>query len=627
MGLLVRQSFDERFVKKLQEIESKYGHEIFDIDGIGAEHLDINTFARKFFTKKVVADVSSDANANVDDDSVLSFEYEFTKSIQKLNGYYIIWKKIVESFGVKRANKLLELSINGALKIHDLHMSLKPYCYAFSLEPLIIYGMPFIKKVKIRPCRHFSSYINHIIQFTAYTSNQLAGACAYPDLFIFMDWFARKDFGENYLEYQNYRKEVEQNLQSMIYSWNFPFRGSQCAFVNTNLYDKYFMEDLFTNTVYPDGSKPNFESITKLQEFYMRWFIEESKDQTFTFPINTVTFYKNEKGEIPDKKFLSLVSELNAYNGAFNIFTGELGVLSSCCRLRNDAKQIEYTNSFGAGGVSIGSSRVVTINLPRIAYQAEDDNDYFKILEYNAKAAQDILMAQRKILQENIDKNKLPLYTHNFMFLQKQFMTVGYIGANEACELQGYDIIDEQGTEFVTKIFNKINYLNEQRTKEDGNIRNLEQIPGESAAYNLAEKDKLLFSGHEYKLYANQYIPLWKNVDIEDRIRMQGQFDSLNSGGAICHLNSTESLDKDQMQTLIEFAASKGVTYFAVNVAQCRCNTCGKLFIGNFKKSPCHDAATTHYLRVVGFLTPVENWSPPRREEYEVRQFYSKNEF
>lgn len=625
MGLLVCQSFDDRFVKKFQEIESKYGHKIIDTDGIGQDNLDINTFAKKFFKEKNIADISTDANSNVDDTSVLSFEYEFTKAIQKLNGYYIIWKNCMEMYGIKRANKLLELSLNGALKIHDLHLSMKSYCYAFSLTPLIMYGMPFIKKVKIKPCKHFTSFINHIIQYTAYTSNQIAGAAAFPDLFIYMDWFARKDYGENYLENNDISIIIKQNLQSLIYSWNYPFRGSQSAFINTNLYDKYFLEDLFSNILYPDGTTPNFDSIKKLQEFYMRFFVEESKHQTFTFPINTATFFRNKTGDVPDREFLDLVSELNCYNGAFNIFTGELGVLSSCCRLLNDSKQIQYTNSFGAGGVSIGSSRVVTLNLPRIALQSEDDDEFFKNLEYNVKAAQDVLLAHRKIVCDNIERGKLPLYTHNFMHIQKQFMTIGYIGLNESCELQGYDITTEKGIDFVYKIFNKINLLNEQKVKEDGLIRNLEQIPGESAAYNLAEKDKILFANHNYKIYSNQYIPLWKNVDIEERIRMQGLFDKHNSGGAICHLNCTDSLDENQMKKLIEYSAKKGVTYFAINIAQCRCSLCGKLFIGNFEKSPCHNADTIHYLRVVGFLTPVENWCPSRREEYKTRQFYNKS--
>ena len=244
--MLVRQSFDDRFVNKLKEMENKYGLEMFELDGIGPDKLDINRFSRNFFAKKVIADVSADGNANVDDDSILSLEYEFGKSMQKLNGYYILWKNMVEDdrYGIKRVNKVLEMALNGSLKIHDQHMMLKPYCYAFSLEGLVSKGLPFIRKVKIGHPKHFKSFINLVIQFTAYASNQLAGAEAFPDLFIYMDWYARKDYGENYHDNEDVMYSIREELQSLVFSWNFPFRGSQSAFVNVNLYDDYFLQDL-----------------------------------------------------------------------------------------------------------------------------------------------------------------------------------------------------------------------------------------------------------------------------------------------------------------------------------------------------------------------------------------------
>jgi len=626
--MLIRQSFDDRFVVKLNELKEKYGLEMFELDGIGPSKLDINNFAKKFFKTNVVADVSVDGNANVEDNSILSLEYEFSKALQKLNGYYIIWKKATENpkYGIKRANKLIELCINGTLKFHDLQFALKPYCYAFSLAPLIEKGMPFIKKVKIGPPRHFKSFINLVIQLTAYASNQMAGATAFPDLFIYMDWYARKDFGENYLDNEENKRIIEQELQSLIYSWNFPFRGSQSSFTNVNMYDKFFLKDLFEGFIYPDMTNPNLESVAKLQEFYMKWIVEESKKQVFTFPVNTVTLYKDDTNEIPDKNFLNTISELNCYNGIFNIYTGPLGSLASCCRLRNNTNQVkEYYNSFGVG-VSIGSHRVVTINLPHLAHESEDNNDFMKNLDYTTRAAQDILDIHRDIIVDNINRGKLPLYTHGFMHLERQFSTIGFIGINEACEILGYDILNTTGSKLATDMLNKMNDLNAARTKEDGRLRNIEQVPGESAAVMFAKKDKLLFTDQKHVMYGNQYIPLWKNVNVEDRIKAQGLFDSMCGGGAICHINLTDSIEPNQMQKLIEHSAKKGVIYFAVNMNNARCDTCGKIYIGKFDKSPCHNATMTNFLRVVGFLTPVTCWIPERREEYKLRQFYGKTQ-
>ena len=628
--MLIRQSFDSRFVDKLKEIENKYSVSMMELDGIGPSSLDINQFAKSFFKTSVIADISSDGNANVDDDSILSFEYEFGKSLQKLNAYYILWKKMVEdpNLGIKRANKILELCINGTLKIHDLHHFQLPYCYAFTVAPIVNYGLPYIKKVKIGPPKHFSSFINLIIQFTAYASNQIAGAAAFPDLFIFMDWYARKDFGENYLDNEVSKDLIKQDLQSLIYSWNYPFRGSQSSFVNVSVYDDYFLKDLFSGAIYPDFSHPNFESIKKLQNFYIDWISEETKKQIFTFPVNTATFYKDENNEIKDTEFLDLISKYNSYNGLFNIYSGPLSSLSSCCRLRSNLKATkEYTNSFGTGGTAIGSHRVVTLNLPHIAYESEDNNEYMKKLEYNVKAAQDILKVHRNIILETIAKGKLPLYTHHFMNLNRQFSTIGFIGINEACEIQGYSILEKPGSEFARKMLDKINELNEQETEKDGEMRNMEQIPGESASIMLAKKDKLLFTNHAYKMYANQYIPLWKNVDVQDRINAQGLFDSMCGGGSIAHLNVTDSIEPEQMKTLVLEAAKRGCIYFAINMNQARCNSCGKIFIGKFDKSPCHSAGITNFLRVVGFVTPVDNWIPERREEYKIRQFYGKDNF
>jgi len=282
-------------------------------------------------------------------------------------------------------------------------------------------------------------------------------------------------------------------------------------------------------------------------------------------------------------------------------------------------------NSFGAGGVSIGSHRVVTINLPRIAYESEDTETYMKKLEYTITVAQDILDIHRSLLVDVISRGRLPLYKHGIMDLKKQFSTIGFIGANEACEILGMDITTEEGSQFVRDILNKMDTMNKSRTIVDGHIRNIEQIPGESTAPMFAKKDKLLYD-HHYKMYANQYIPLWKNVDIHQRIRAQGQFDSLCSGGAILHANVNESLTPEQMQAIIEYSAKCGVIYMGINIVQVRCNSCGKLFIGKFDKSPCHDADVTHYLRVVGFLTPVSNWNSDRRKEYPTRQIYSNGQ-
>lgn len=501
-------------------------------------------------------------------------------------------------------------------------------CYAFDLAPIVYGGMPFIKKIKINKPNRFKSFVNLVIQLTAYASNQIMGAIAYPNLFIYADWYARMQYGENYLKDPKVAAEIKEELQSLVYSFNFPFRGSQSSFTNLNVYDKFFMEDLFKDLWYPDGTQPNFESIDRLQKFYMNWFVSEMEKQTLTFPVNTATFYKNANGEIEDTEFLEYVSELNCKSGVFNIFTGKLGILSSCCRLLNDSTSTTYQNSFGASGVSIGSVRVVTLNLPSIAYESENLEEFMKKLDYRIEAAQDVLETARDIVADAITANRLPLYSHGLMHLSKQFMTLGHIGLYEALEVLKIDITSEEGKSASYKILERMNKKNKERSDRDNMIRNVEGIPGESAAVTLCKKDKLRFKNNEYRLYSNQYIPLIKPVDMHERLKIQGHLDSQNSGGAICHINVDNQISKEQMKEIILYAAKCGVIYFAVNMVFSRCKTCNTLFIGKLEKSPCHNAETSKYIRVVGFLTEVSNWNKTRRDyEFDKRQLYGSNDF
>ena len=630
--MLIRHSFDSRFILKIRELSEKYGTKMLELDGIGPDTLDINLNTQAFLNNNggPTSDISIDSNANVDDRSTISLETEVNKPLLRLNSYYNIWKSVLDDpeLGIKRANKLIEMAVNGTFRCHDLHLWFKPYCYAFSLGENVTNGLTFVNTVKIGRPKHVTSFINHVIQFIAYTSNQIAGAAAFPDFFVYLDWFCRNDWCEDYLEHEEYRRILNQELESFIFSLAWPFRsGGQSSFVNLSMFDKPFLISLFKDLKYPDFSGINLESIYNLQTFYMKKFVNMSKEQTFTFPVNTATFHVNEKGEIQDEKFLDLISELNAINGTFNIYCGPLGRLSSCCRLISDLNKV-YTNSFGAGGVSIGSHRVVTLNLPHLAFESEGDIEKFiHSVRYATLGAQDILYKHRQLLEDLIEKKKLPLYNNNYMHLSKQFSTVGFLGLYEALEILGFNMNDRKTwVEFGVKVLDEINTLNTEKADKTKTIWNMEAVPGETAAYVFAKKDKLLFN-NTHEIYSNQYLPLWENRDIEDRIQIAGKFDKLCSGGAIAHINSSESLTKDQMKLLINFAATSGVIYFAVNMAQCRCQTCGKLFIGKFEKSPCHNADVDKYLRVVGFLTPVKNWSPERRDEYNLRQFYNEGAF
>jgi ribonucleoside-triphosphate reductase len=258
---------------------------------------------------------------------------------------------------------------------------------------------------------------------------------------------------------------------------------------------------------------------------------------------------------------------------------------------------------------------------------AEDWEDFMNILEYRVDMCHDILDIHRKLLTDLIADGRQPLYSYGFMRLERQFNTVGFIGLYEALEMQGFDITTEAGSAKAMEILNRINDMNAKRSQKTGNMYNLEQTPGESAAVTFAKKDKLQFSDAKYKLYSNQYIPLSHTAGLSDRIIAQGKFDKSVGGGSILHINVDEDLTPGQVEKLIRFSAESGVVYFAINLSICKCLSCGKTFTGRYDKSPCHQADVQRFLRIVGYLTPVETWSEARREEYKLRQFYGSDVF
>lgn len=319
-----------------------------------------------------------------------------------------------------------------------------------------------------------------------------------------------------------------------------------------------------------------------------------------------------------------------------NVFSANGIFTKNCCRLKNelstvgkDGKQ-EYVNSFGVGGISIGSHRVVCINLPQIAYIAkysekDDWSSFFNILESRIKISQDILDIHKELLERLIKNGNLPMYTYGVMNLNKQYSTLGFIGLYEALEIMGLDVRTDEGLDMGKKILSLFNKLNTERTAKDGRIRNLEQIPGETAAVTFALKDKLQFAtAGDYDLYANQYLPLIKEALLTDRIRLQGEFDSDTSGGAILHADFDSDLTKDQIKTILNAFAKAGVIYGAIDDCQIQCHNCGKVYVGspNTTTSKCCDSKNIEiWMRVVGFKTPKRAYNKIRRTKDLPRRF------
>ena len=626
--MFAKLNYDAKFESILEGIESDCGTEIFDIEGIGKQ-LDISEYGRKFFSNsKNIADDSVDANANVDDVTVVAYENESVKPLFRLNSLYLLWKELTKLYGEQFAQEVVESQILGDVYINDLSGVQKPYCYNFSAYDVMTKGLPFVKKVDSKPPKYLSSFCGQMVHFTSYASNQVLGAVGIADLLIVMSYYVKKELELLPSNPEYVWRQVKQEIQSLVYSMNQPFRGGlQSGFYNVSIYDREFLESLKDDYMFPDGSNPDIELVQQLQDLFVDIMNEELRRTTPTFPVTTLCLCVDENKNIKDQDFLRHMSKKNMDFAFMNIYAGTTGTLSSCCRLRSNKENqyIGYTNSFGGASTQIGSFGVVTLNLPRAAHYSGGDVEEFldrvaELVHISVK----INNAKRELIKKRIAVHALPLYDYGFMSLQKQYATTGLNGINEAVEILGYDILTHDGQRIVSKILQTVNEINDMYDEEMKYAHNCEQTPSESSAIRAAAKDHFLGINTQYDLYSNQFIPLITDADMLDRIQLQGLFDSQFSGGAIAHLNVEDRItDVDQLVDLINLTVKMGVVYHAINYMLQKCEN-GHMTVGKRDVCPiCNSKITDNYTRIVGFLVNTKNAHKVRRElDIPNRQFY-----
>jgi ribonucleoside-triphosphate reductase len=644
-GYLVRLSYEDDFVGLMSNLKSKYDLNLFEIQGLENSQIDINSFSKKFFNKSAnVANMSSDPNSNITGMDISQWTYEFGKGLQKLNSVYLVWDSIKKNFGIEDANDIIESVLTGSVFINDLHQFDRPYCFGFDLAPLCMDGLVFFDRLNIKAPKRADSFLDLVIQATAFLSNQIAGATSFPTLFVNLDWYLRNDYGDEYATEMDRSLILDQKIknlfQKLIYSWGWPFRGSQSPFTNVSIMDRGFLETLFginengsPKYVNPDGTSPELESVYILQKKFYEYFDSIfATEQIFTFPITTLAISLGTDREYLDPDFVGWVSNIFADKCLANLYIGEPNSFSSCCRMKNDFEKLskrEYQNSFGVCGISLGSTRVCGVSLPQIAFKMKRDNstDYRGYLEKELNKCRKILFSHRELLKDRISRGSFPLYQAGWMSLDKQYNTLGFIGAYEFLDILGLDITSDLGSDYLVGVMKLMESHISRWEKEDDVSYNLEQIPGESMAVRLAQLDKLLGYNKDYKveLYSNQYVPLIKEASIYDRFKTQGKFDELTSGGSILHINIHDGsqLSPKQVYNLIETARKTKTVYWAINRVFCKCEE-GHFAISNNGSCPkCGAEILQQFSRVVGFCVPIDSWHHARQDEFRERVFYS----
>jgi len=628
--MYIKVTYEDKFDDLMMYLKGKYPDKLFNLDGIG-EQTDMSKFSKKFFSAKVTSDASIDANANVDDISVIAYSTELPKPFFRLNSYYILWKELKKLYGLKVANDIVEMNLTGDIYIHDFHgvASGMPYCFNYSTYDILTKGLPMVKKISSLPPKHLYAFKSQLEQFTIIASNSTLGATGLADMLVVMSYFVKNilvtksDAHFKFASEEDCWNYVRENIVSFIYTINQPMRANQSPFTNISVYDDNFLEGLCEDYLFPDGSTPNLDIVRELQELYLNIMNEEMRRTPITFPVTTACISVDKEGNVNDMNFVKLVAKQDLEFGFINIYTGDSSTLSSCCRLRSDKKN-EYFNSFGAGSSKIGSLGVVSINFPRLAMKNKTVEKFKKSLKDIIEVCARINNAKRRVVKKRIENGNHPLYTLGYMDLSKQYSTVGVNGFNECIQLLGSDILTTEGQELGVDIIKFINTENDKLGKLYNAPHNCEQVPAENMSIKMAEKDKMMGFQNGYNIYSNQFIPLTTNADLLDRIMLQGKFDKHFSGGAICHLNiDTRIEDENKLVELIVTCAKMNVVYWAVNYNLQQCED-GHMSVGKVENcSICGKPIVNNYTRVVGFLTNVRNWHKTRREEdYPNRKFY-----
>lgn len=628
------QSYQEEFKDIMLNMLDTYGVEMFNISGIG-EQLDINSAVKQLVNASSTAGGTIDGNANVGGVTAGGLLQEINKPHLLIQSYYRIWKWLKKNRGLDVANTFIEKQINGAIYMNDMHyiVGCISYCYNHSVLTIINQGLIGIdEKGDALPPKHLRSYFDQIEAYLLIAGSNTAGATGIAGLMlgasIFMDKILKtgKDSGVPIGDPWRYLKE---ELTSLIYRLNQPSRHLQSLFTNVSIFDDYFLDTVIPEyfaIIDDEVYQPSKELVKKVQQVYLDVINEESKRRVLTFPVTTACFSikrdeNTGKTELRDHAFLKQIAEANLETAYINIYAGETSTLSSCCRLQSD-KSNKFFNSLGGASDAIGSFGVVSVNLPRIAYKHKGDIEGFmQELEDTSYLAQECNYAKRCLLKSTIAKGHAPLYTNGYMDLKNQFSTLGFVGLYEACEILGYDITKYDGMEIGKDILGKMKEVTENVQEKYKIACNLEGVPAEGLAPKFAKKDRILELNTEYKLYANQFIPLHKRCNMLNRIQLQAEYDKYCSGGSILHLNVDQKIDLPTMENLIEAVIQSGTRYFALNYNIYQCNKCRGITVGTTSTcSHCGSTDIERYLRVVGFITKVKDWVPARIEE--DRQFY-----
>ena len=577
-----------------------------------------------------------DANANVEHKNIATLIGELPKQgFIRLNRRLLV-ERIKKMYGKPLADEYIDLLTHHFIYKND-ETNLANYCASITMYPWLIGGTTSIGGNSTAPT-NLKSFCGGFINMVFMVSSMLAGACATPEFLMYMNYFIQKEYGKDYwkradevvdlsVKRRTIDKIITDDFEQIVYSLNQPTgaRNYQAVFWNISYYDRPYFESLFGNFYFPDGSQPDWESLSWLQKRFMTWFNQERLKTVLTFPVETMALLA-ENGDCKDQEWGDFAAQMYAQGHSFFTYMSDnADSLSSCCRLRNEIQDNGFSYTLGAGGVSTGSKSVLTINLNRcIQYAVNHDLDYKEYLTHIIELCHKVQLAYNENLKELLHNHMLPLFDAGYINIDRQYLTIGINGLVEAAEFMGLDINpNDDYKKFVQGVLGLIETQNKAfRTKEA--MFNCEMIPAENVGVKHAKWDKEDGYFVPRDCYNSYFYGVEDNsLTILDKFKLHGKpYIEHLTGGSALHMNLEEHLSEPQYRQLLRVAAQEGCNYFTFNIPNTICNDCGHIDKRYLHECPhCHSKNVDYLTRIIGYMKRVSNFSVPRQEEAH-RRFY-----
>ncbi len=530
---------------------------------------------------------------------------------------------------------------NCDVHLHDLSM-LTGYCAGWSLKQLIEEGLGGVPgKITSSPAKHLSTLCNQMVNFLGIMQNEWAGAQAFSSFDTYLAPFIKID--------KLSQKEVKQCIQSFVYGVNTPSRwGTQSPFTNITL-DWVVPNDLAELNALVGGKELDFKykDCQKEMDMINKAFIEimiegDANGRGFQYPIPTYSITK--EFDWSDTENNKLLFEMTAKYGTpyfSNYVNSDMepsDVRSMCCRLRLDLRELrKKSGGFFGSGESTGSIGVVTINMPRIAYLAKDEKDFYERLERLMNISARSLKIKRNVVTKLLEEGLYP-YTKRYLgTFSNHFSTIGLLGMNEACLNADWikdDLIGEKAQKFTKDVLNYMRDKLSDYQEEYGDLYNLEATPAESTTYRFAKKDKELYpdiitaSDEDTPFYTNSsHLPVGFTEDIFAALDVQDELQTLYTSGTVFHAFLGERLPdwKSAAALVKKIAENYKLPYYTLSPIYSVCSKHG-YFMGEITKCEICGDETEVYSRITGYYRPVKNWNDGKTQEYKQRKSYNMNE-